>query len=544
MKILGITLLALVSISIYASEIRLINTNDGTIIYVTKDRLNEYVRDNGEYEVDMPISLPTHSVERINLKNNQSLEQQQRKNFSVISPSLDYIVGEKPITLPTDPSFYLQYFWEKPTTSYYAQSDISSTHGTIIPLAKPRVGIVDSGFWENSDLAFSEGYNFVDISSKGLSPNASWQMLGNTLAEREACGFAHGTGVASVIGAITDNSSGIAGIADVDLIAGKAMECGTGYFSNAIDAMNWMSGEIVGSAPDISEPVQVINMSLGGVGECKAYMQAGIDNILSKGILITVSSGNDGIDASNHYPSNCKGVITTSALTRTGELSSFSNFGTTNDVGALGVSVYALGPADGAVYGWDGTSFSSPITAGILARTIARYPNIPTTTIKSLLFQSSGEFNPSLNCSIKGCGIGVSNATNLDNMAKSYNSGDIFTFKSALAEMPFCDKTKYFTFSGDKARLCALTMIVFTDDVHYSANDSYELYKVAKGDDLTVTNGTLVLSTNDKTSIAGSSDIDLAVYNYGFRVCTADTCKLEELIPANLSHYNSPTACN
>jgi hypothetical protein len=543
MKLLGITLLALVSISIYASEVRLINTNDGTIIYVTKDMLNEYVGDNGEYEIDMPISIPTPSVERIDLKNNQSLEQ-QRRSYSVKFPSLDSVVGEKPITLPTDPSFYLQYFWEKPTTTYYAQSDISSTHGTSTPLAKPRVGIVDSGFWENSDLAFSEGYNFVDISSMGLSPNANWQMSGNTQTEREACGFAHGTGVASVIGAKIDNDIGIAGIVDVELIAGKAMECGTGYFSNAIDSMSWMSGETVGSAPNISAPVQVINMSLGGVGECKAYMQAGIDNILSKGILITVSSGNDGIDAYDHYPSNCKGVITTAALSRTGELASFSNFGAKNDVGTLGEKVHALGPADGAVYGWDGTSFASPITAGILARTIVRYPNIPTNTIKLLLFQSSGEFNPNLNCSTKGCGIGVSNATNLDNMANSYESGDIFTFKSALAEMPFCDKTKYFTFSGDKARLCALTRIVFTDDVHYSATDSYELYKVDKGVDLTVTNGTLVLSTNDKVAITGNSDIDITVYDYGFRVCTADTCKLEELIPANLSHYHSPTECN
>ena len=538
MKLLILTITILFSLSVLADEVRIVNKLDGKVIYVSPEELELYIGDDGEYIIDKPISLPTPSVEIMDSQSNQSIENRsQSTNVSKLN-----INGET-VTLPTDPNFYLQYFWGAPTTNYYSYSNISQTYGTPTPLRKARVGIVDSGFWNNSDLTFTEGYNFVDISGLGLSPNATWQQTGSTQADREACGYSHGTGVASVIGATRNNGIGIAGIADVDLIAGKAMECNTGYFIDAINAMDWMSGESFGSAPNISSPVDVINMSLGGIGACQPYMQQAFDRMAAKGILVVVSAGNDNVDTSIHYPSNCDGVITTSALTRTGELASFSNFGSTNNVGALGEKVYALGPADGLVYGWDGTSFASPITAGILARTIVRYPNVLPSVIAQLLFQSSGGFNPALNCGTKGCGVGVSNATNLDNMTKSYNDGTIFTFKSALAEMPFCDKTKYFTFSGDKARLCALTRVVFTDDNHYNASDTYELYKVSTGSDLTVLNGSLVLSTNDKETMLTNTDIDLTSYDYGFRVCTSGVCKISTLIPANLNYFNSPTEC-
>ncbi len=523
-----------------AEEVRLAHKQNGEVRYAQKSEVLMLTGEDGMYEIDMPISLPTPSVERIDLQSNESLE--QRSNLHVLSANYD-IRGEA-TTAPTDPSFYLQYFWGVPTSTYYAHSNIRDTHGTVTPYRKPRIGIIDSGFWNNSDLTFSEGYNFVDISAQGLSPNANWAMTGNTQSYRESCGYSHGTGVASVIGAKTDNGVGIAGIVDAELIAGKAMECNSGYFSNAISAMDWMGGDTVGSAPNISSPVDVINMSLGGIGECQAYMQAGIDRARARGILVFVSAGNDGVDTATHYPSNCEGVITSAALTRTGGLASFSNYGSANDVGTLGEKVYALGPADGAVYGWDGTSFASPISAGIAARTVVRYPNVSANAIEALLLQSTGDFNPSLNCSTKGCGVGVVNATNLDDITKSYDEGKIFSFKSALADMPFCDKSKYFTFSGDKARLCALTKVTFIDDVYYDANDTYELYKVPTGSNLTVSNGTLVISTNDKEMVASSADIDLSAYNYGFRACKSGTCKLKRLIPANLRHFNAPSECN
>ncbi len=543
MKLLIYILFSLFSLSVFANEIRLIHKQDGSVIYVTTEYVGQYTDGNNEYEIEKPISPPSPQVEVVDLKSNQAFEQSER-SINIFARASSLVASGENITAPTDPSFYLQYFWSAPTSSYYAHSNIKATHGTVTPYRKPRIGIIDSGFWNNSDLTFSEGYSFVDISSKGLSPNANWAMTGSTQSYRESCGYSHGTGVASVIGAKTNNGVGIAGIVDAELIAGKAMECNTGYFSNAISTMDWMGGDTVGSAPNISSPVDVINMSLGGIGECKAYMQAAVDRARARGILVFVSAGNDSVDASTHYPSNCEGVITSAALTRSGGLASFSNYGSTNDVGTLGDVVYALGPADGAVYGWNGTSFASPISAGIAARTIVRYPNVSANAIEALLLQSTSDFNPSLNCSTKGCGVGVTNATNLDNIAKSYDEGKIFSFKSALADMPFCDKTKYFTFSGDKERLCALTKVTFIDDAHYDANDTYELYKVPTGNKLTASNGVLIMSTNDKEALAPSTDIDFASYDYGFRTCTSGTCKLEKLIPANLAYLNAPTECD
>jgi serine protease len=520
--------LFLLSFYSFADNVRLVNKESGDVIYASPDQVKRFKE---HYISEAKLVRPKYSVEKVDLQ----------RNYAIQSRSIASKVNSTSKVL-NDPWFSMQFYWESPTSLYYGHSDIASSHGTAIPLGKARIGIIDSGFWNNSDLTFSEGYNFVDISDMGLSPNSNYEMEASTDQERKDCGFAHGTGVASVIGA-TLNDIGIAGIVDADLIAGKALNCGTGYFSNVINAMDWMSGETVGSAPKISKPVDVINMSLGGIGDCSPYMQDSIDRMTAKGILVFTSAGNDSLDASKSYPSNCNGVITTTALTRKGELTSFANFGNSNNLGALGEDVYALGPEDGDVYAWSGTSFSAPISAAIAARTIARYPNVGTHVIKALLLQSSGKFNPSLNCESKGCGVGVVNATNLDNLTNSYDKGESFALTPALTDMPFCDKTKYFTFSGDKERLCDLTKVIFIDEKHYNSTSTYELYKVSKGEQLTTENSELVLSTNQREALLTSTDIDLTFYDYGFRICDNGTCKIDTLISANLSYNDTPIEC-
>ena len=117
----------------------------------------------------------------------------------------------------------------------------------------------------------------------------------------------HGTRVAGILGAITDNGVGIAGMTQSGWILPVRVlgKCG-GYDSDIIAAMAWASGLPVTGVPNNPYPARILNLSLGAVGACPASYQQVIDQLVTLGVLIVVSAGNEGgpVDA----PANCAGV--------------------------------------------------------------------------------------------------------------------------------------------------------------------------------------------------------------------------------------------
>jgi serine protease len=118
----------------------------------------------------------------------------------------------------------------------------------------------------------------------------------------------HGTRVAGIIGALTNNSLGVAGLdwsvwLEPVRVLGK---CG-GYDSDIIAAITWASGFAVAGVPANPYPARIINMSLGGTTVCSAEYQAAVNAATARGIVVVASAGNEGgpIDA----PANCSGVI-------------------------------------------------------------------------------------------------------------------------------------------------------------------------------------------------------------------------------------------
>jgi serine protease len=136
----------------------------------------------------------------------------------------------------------------------------------------------------------------------------------------------HGTRTAGILGAITDNDTGIAGMTwegwiEPVRVLGK---CG-GYDSDIIAGMAWAAGNAVEGVPDNPYPAQIINMSLGAVGSCPASYQQIVDQLLSEGVLIVVSAGNEGgpVDA----PANCAGVAGIAGLRQAGTKVGYSSLG-------------------------------------------------------------------------------------------------------------------------------------------------------------------------------------------------------------------------
>ena len=136
----------------------------------------------------------------------------------------------------------------------------------------------------------------------------------------------HGTRVAGVLGAISDNRTGIAGVTfegwvEPVRVLGK---CG-GYDSDIIAGMAWAAGNHVDGVPDNPYPARIINMSLGAAGSCPASYQQIIDELLTEGVLVVASAGNAGgpVEA----PANCAGVAAIAGLREIGTKVGYSSLG-------------------------------------------------------------------------------------------------------------------------------------------------------------------------------------------------------------------------
>jgi serine protease len=143
----------------------------------------------------------------------------------------------------------------------------------------------------------------------------------------------HGTRVSGILGAITNNATGIAGTTWSGWILPVRVlgKCG-GYDSDILAGMAWAAGLAVNGVPDNPYPAQIINMSLGAVGACPQSYQEVVDQLLELGVLVVVSAGNEGGPVDS--PANCSGVAGVVGLRHVGTKVGFSSLGPQIALGA------------------------------------------------------------------------------------------------------------------------------------------------------------------------------------------------------------------
>lgn len=205
----------------------------------------------------------------------------------------------------------------------------------------------------------------------------------------------HGTGVAGLMAAARGNGYGIDGVADnARIIAIKAVPNGDEYDKDIANAIRYA----------VDNGAKVINMSFGKkLSPHKDWVDAAFKYAAAKDVLLVQASGNDNqdVDAKPQFPNDTfedgsvtdlPNVICVGASgARNDETlaATFSNYGKKNvDIFAPGAKVTSI-DMDAEFNTADGTSFASPIVAGIAGLILEYYPNLSAKQLKQAILQSA-----------------------------------------------------------------------------------------------------------------------------------------------------------
>ena len=334
-------------------------------------------------------------------------------------PDVEYVEPDTPMSVnmaPNDPDYEKQWGLtsnQKPgviTVGIRAEGawDMANGAGTVIAM-------IDNGVTSHSDLNANilPGYDFTANNRGGDGTNPG--------IATETCPVVwHGTHVAGIMAAQTNNGVGIAGIAPAaKVVPVRVMNaCGRGFTSDVADGVTWAAGGSVSGVPSNAYPAKVINVSLGGAGSCGMTFQNAIDYAVSRGAVVVAAAGNDGNNAANFTPANCRNVISVGGSNRPGLKWVLSNYGQTVDIAAPGDSIWSTynnGTAAPGTEGYtymDGTSMAAPMVSGViaLAQSVAPTP-LTSTEMRALLTQNVQPFPNGKPDQPIGSGILDANAT-------------------------------------------------------------------------------------------------------------------------------------
>jgi subtilisin family serine protease len=229
------------------------------------------------------------------------------------------------------------------------------------------------------------GCNFVDpdtadIACVGRPPGPSSDVTDDD---------GHGTFVAGVIGASTDNGVGVAGTADgVVLMPVKVLACTGGGTAADIAAGILYAAE---------NGAQVINMSFGAHLESDTIRDALVTAHDEFGVVLVAGAGNSGIPGVL-FPANLPQVIAVGASDheRPDEQAWFSSWGPEVDVVAPGVDIVSTVPTELCGRNWrcisslpysegSGTSFAAPQVSGLAGLLLSRNPDLSNDDVRAII---------------------------------------------------------------------------------------------------------------------------------------------------------------
>lgn len=292
------------------------------------------------------------------------------KDFAAQASLQTAMLAAQPQTFTPNDPYYQNYQWNFFNTT--GGADVNNAWN-IADGTGVTVAVIDTGITQHPDLDYSLatnniGYDFItDSFVSGRTTDdrvpGGWDLGdwdntqpylqecygSNNPADGEPSSW-HGTVVSGEVAELTNNGIGMAGIAyNAKVLPVRVLgHCG-GYDSDISDAIEWASGGHIAGIPDLAQPAQVINMSLGGQGQCDASVPeyAAIQDAINRGTTVVVAAGNSTADVSNFTPASCPGVVAVASNGITGKRAFYSNYGKGVTISAPGGGIYANDASSG-----------------------------------------------------------------------------------------------------------------------------------------------------------------------------------------------------
>lgn len=227
----------------------------------------------------------------------------------------------------------------------------------------PVIAIVDTGVnADHLDLKDNvlKGYNVID---------------GTTDVEDE-CG--HGTHIAGIAAAVTNNEIGIAGVSgNTKILPVKVLDqYGNGYSADIAIGIKWAA----------DKGAKIINLSLGGASYDN-YLKEAVEYATNKGCIVVAAAGNKGSYRPT-YPAAFEDVVAVTAVDNNDKLCNFSNFGKYIDIAAPGLDIYSTSKDGGYEYR-SGTSMACGFVSGTIALVWGAVPEKTPKEIEEIIKDSA-----------------------------------------------------------------------------------------------------------------------------------------------------------
>ncbi|MHA1989911.1 MAG: S8 family serine peptidase, partial [Candidatus Hodarchaeales archaeon] len=278
------------------------------------------------------VNVPLSSLE--NFYSNWGLLDEVR----YIEPNIIYTVDY----IPNDPSWSLQ--WGNQRIQTDLAWDIEPGN-----FSEVLVAVIDTGI----------DYNHPDLSSQYVSLGFDW--VNNDTDPFDD--HYHGTHVAGIVAGTINNSIGIAGTANVKIMAEKFLNSGgSGTSEDGANAI----------IHAVDQGADILSNSWGGTSFSTLIKDALI-YAEANDVVITAAAGNSGTSGL-HYPAAYPEAISVSATDVSDNLASFSNYGETIEIAAPGVNIYSSMPSNSYDY-LDGTSMATPYVSGVAALILSQFPD-------------------------------------------------------------------------------------------------------------------------------------------------------------------------
>lgn len=278
------------------------------------------------------------------------------------------------------------------------------------------VAVIDSGIYiDHPDLRDNIWRNKFEISGNGKDDDNNgfiddvngWDFVNNVsdLHPRVDLGgnddgLNHGTMIAGIIGAKTNNSIGISGISsNVKIMPLKALdEKGEGKINDVVRAIDYA----------INNGADIINLSFSGLSYNQGFKEA-VERAYRAGIIVVAAAGNNDSDLDQNplFPacfqgSNNDNIIISVASTDTlDQKAFFSSYGKNCvDISAPGISFfstyfYNTDEKKNKYYNgyWSGTSMSAAVVSGSLALIKEANPKLSNKQVLEILLRSADDIN-------------------------------------------------------------------------------------------------------------------------------------------------------